>query len=126
MQDKQTAAPDSTAVRVALWRAMHVQADAPPHILDDEIGLQLAAPNDDWCRRPDMDPVGTMPFRASILARARFIEDMVVEQVGHGVGQYVILGAGLDTFAQRMPEIASHLLLFEVDRPGPKPGSDGV
>src|SRR5205807_5760998 len=36
------------------------------------------------------------------------------------VGQYVILGAGLDTFAQRRPEIASRLRVFEVDRPGPQ------
>jgi O-methyltransferase involved in polyketide biosynthesis len=47
-----------------------------------------------------MDPEGTRPFRASILARARFIEDQVVEEAGRGVSQYVILGAGLDSFAQ--------------------------
>jgi len=41
---KRTAAPDSTAVRVALWRAMHLQVDSPPHVLDDEIGLRLVAP----------------------------------------------------------------------------------
>lgn len=120
MDDARIAAADSTAVRVALWRAMHVQVDPPPHVFVDEIGLRLAAPDDDWRRRPDMDPHGTSPFRASILARARFIEDLVVEQAGHGVGQYVILGAGLDTFAQRRPEIASHMLVFEVDRPGPQ------
>src|SRR5207244_1636025 len=51
---------------------------------------------------------------------ARFIEDLVVERAGRGVGQYVILGAGLDTFAQRRPEIASHLIVFEVDRPAPQ------
>jgi methyltransferase (TIGR00027 family) len=67
-----------------------------------------------------MDPQGTSLFRASIVARARFIEDLVVEQAGNGVGQYVILGAGLDTFAQRRPEIASRLLVFEVDPPGPQ------
>ena len=67
-----------------------------------------------------MDPQATRPFRASIVARARFIEDLVVEQAGRGVGQYVILGAGLDTFAQRRPEIASRLTVFEVDRPGPQ------
>ena len=44
MADEQTEAPDSTAVRVALWRAMHVQVDAAPHVFEDEIGLQLAAP----------------------------------------------------------------------------------
>jgi methyltransferase (TIGR00027 family) len=110
--------PDSTAVRVALWRAMHVQVDAPPHVLEDEIGLELAAPGNGWQLRGDMHPQGTRIFRASIVARARFIEDLVVEQAGQGVEQYVILGAGLDTFAQRRPDIASSLHVYEVDQPG--------
>ena len=120
MHDERTAAPDSTAVRVALWRALHVQVDPPPHVLEDEVGLKLVAPDDGWRSRPDMDPQFTRLFRASIVARARFIEDLVVEQAGRGVGQYVILGAGLDTFAQRRPEIASGLRIFEVDQPGPQ------
>jgi len=57
-------------------------------------------------------------FRASIVARARFIEDLVVEQAARGVGQYVLLSAGLDTFAQRRPEIVARLRVFEVDKPG--------
>ena len=119
MNDKQAVAPDNTAVRVALWRALHVEIDPPPHVLEDEVGLKLAAPDDGWRSRPDMSPF-TRPFRASILARARFIEDLVAEQAARGVGQYVILGAGLDTFAQRRPELASRLLVFEIDRPGPQ------
>jgi methyltransferase (TIGR00027 family) len=118
--DEQTAGPDSTAVRVALWRAMHVQADPPPHVLEDVIGLRLAAPGDCWRRRPDMDPRATSRFRAGIVVRARFIEDLLTEQAGRGVGQYVILGAGLDTFAQRRPDVAAGLRVFEVDRPGPQ------
>jgi methyltransferase (TIGR00027 family) len=110
--------PDSTAVRVALWRAMHVELDAPPHVLDDLIGLQLAAPPDDWRARPDMDPVGTQAFRAWIVARARFIEDLVEARSVRGVSQYVLLGAGLDTFAQRRPDGLDDLQVFEVDRPG--------
>ncbi|MGF6853062.1 class I SAM-dependent methyltransferase [Paraburkholderia sp. CI3] len=120
MSDPRHIAPDSTAARVALWRALHVQADAPPHVLEDEVGLQLLAPAEDWRSRGDMDPRFTRPFRASIVARARFIEDLVVEQTGRGVDQYVILGAGLDSFAQRRPDIASRLTVFEVDPPGPQ------
>ncbi|HEY7467183.1 MAG TPA: class I SAM-dependent methyltransferase, partial [Dehalococcoidia bacterium] len=120
MPEERPAAPDSTAVRVALWRAIHVQVDPPPHVLEDEIGLQLAAPDDGWRRRPDMDPDETRRARASIVARARFIEDLVAEQADRGVRQYVILGAGLDTFAQREPALASRLRVFEVDRPGPQ------
>src|SRR5919204_851906 len=117
MHDKQVAAPDNTAVRVALWRALHVQVDAPPHVLEDEIGLQLAAPEDGWRARPDMDPDGTRGFRASIVARARFVEDLVAEQADAGVAQYVIMGAGLDTFAERRPNLGARLRVFEIDQP---------
>jgi methyltransferase (TIGR00027 family) len=116
--DEQIAEPDHTAVRVALWRAVHVRVDAPPHVLEDEIGLRLAAPADGWQDRPDMDPVFTSGFRAAVVARARFIEDLVAERAGRGTGQYVLLGAGLDTFAQRRQDLASRLVVFEVDQPG--------
>src|SRR5690242_11724525 len=119
MSEEPKAEADSTAVRVALWRALHVQADPPPHVLEDEVGLQLVAPDAGWRDRPDMSPF-TRPFRASIVARARFIEDLVAEHAARGVGQYVILGAGLDTFAQRRPELASRLVVFEIDQPGPQ------
>ncbi len=116
MNDRQAIAPEDTAVRVALWRALHVQVDAPPHVLRDEIGLELVAPAEGWRLRPDMHPQFIAPFRASIVGRARWIEDLVAERVAAGVGQYVILGAGLDTFAQRQPELAARLIVFEVDR----------
>jgi methyltransferase (TIGR00027 family) len=117
MSEKTKSAAENTAVRVALWRALHVQIDAPPHVFEDEVGLKLVAPEEGWQTRPDMSPF-TRPFRASILARARFIEDLVAEEVGRGVAQYVILGAGLDTFAQRRAELASRMTIFEVDQPG--------
>jgi methyltransferase (TIGR00027 family) len=119
MRDK-VSAPDNTAVRVALWRALHAQIDARPRVFEDEVGLRLVAPDEGWRRRPDMDSDFTRPFRASIVARARFIEDLILEQVKHGVRQYVILGAGLDTFAQRRPEMGSKLTVFEIDQPGPQ------
>lgn len=119
MPSKQVAAPDNTAVRTALWRALHLEVDSPPHVLEDRVGLRLVAPEEGWRDRPDMSPF-TRPFRASILARARFVEDLVAEQAARGVGQYVILGAGLDTFAQRRPELASRLRVFEIDQPGPQ------
>jgi methyltransferase (TIGR00027 family) len=113
-----TAGPDSTAARVALWRALHLEVDPAPHVLEDRVGIRLLAPDEDWRGRPDMDPQFTRPFRASILARARFIEDLVVEQAGRGIAQYAILGAGLDSFAQRRPEIAEALTVFEIDQSG--------
>lgn len=116
MTDSKSGTPDNTAVRVALWRALHVLVDAPPHVLEDRIGLELAAPGDGWQDRPDMGPF-TRPFRASIVARARFVEDTVEERAARGVVQYVILGAGLDTFAQRRATLASRLRVFEIDEP---------
>lgn len=116
-QDKKIAEPDNTAVRVALWRAMHVQLDSAPHIIEDEIGFKLVAPGEEWRQRPDMNPDFTKRLRASMVARARFIEDLVIEQCIRGIGQYVILGAGLDSFAQRRQDIASTLQVFEIDQP---------
>lgn len=111
--------PDNTAIRVALWRALHLEVDAAPPVFEDTIGLQLAAPEANWRERPDMSPF-TRAFRASILARARFVEDLLAEQIVQGLDQYVILGAGLDTFAQRKPELAARLRVFEIDQPGPQ------
>jgi methyltransferase (TIGR00027 family) len=117
MPDARDPAPDHTAERVALWRAIHVENDPEPHVLEDLVGLKLAAPDEKWRSRPDMNAQATRRFRASILARARFIEDLVSAQAGKGVAQYVILGAGLDTFAQRQTEIASRIRIFEIDQP---------
>jgi methyltransferase (TIGR00027 family) len=108
---------DSSAVRTALWRALHAQIDAPPHVIEDEIGLALADPEDGWRDRPDMHPIGTGGYRAAMVARARFVEDLLVDE---GIGQYVLLGAGLDTFAQRHPDLSERVRVFEIDKPGPQ------
>jgi len=114
------AVADSTAVRVALWRALHLKCDPPPHVFRDAVGLRLADPPSDWRARPDMHPDWTRSFRASIVARARFVEDLVEREAARGVAQYVILGAGLDTFTVRRPELAARVRTFEIDRPGPQ------
>src|SRR6266849_955314 len=90
-QNGQPAEPDQTAVRTALWRALHLTADAPPHVIEDGIGQQLADPPPGWQQQPDMDPVFTSGFRASIVVRARFIEDLVADRAEHGTRQYVLL-----------------------------------
>ena len=110
--------PDPTALRVALWRALHAQVDAKPHLIEDEVGLRLADPAEGWRQRPDMDPEGTRGFRGGVVARARFVEDLVEAQFRRGVMQYVILGAGLDSFAQRCGDRFAGLRIFEVDMPG--------
>jgi methyltransferase (TIGR00027 family) len=116
MAERARSVPDNTAVRVALWRALHVLSDAPPHVLDDRLGLALAAPGDGWEKRRDMSQF-TRPFRASIVARARFVEDHVEAQLARGVAQYVLLGAGLDTFAERRTDLAPRMRVFEIDQP---------
>ena len=107
--------PDNTALRTALWRALHLLVDEEPYIFEDEIGLKLISPPDDWQQRPDMK--FTKRLRASVVARSRFVEDLIISQSKQGISQYVILGAGLDTFAQRRPDIASKIRIFEIDRP---------
>lgn len=109
--------PNHTAERVALWRALHVQADPPPHIIEDEVGFKLLAPDDSWRSRPDMNPNDTKRMRASIVARARFVEDLAIEASSKGIHQYIILGAGLDSFAIRRQDVAGKLQVFEIDQP---------
>lgn len=101
--------PDSTAVRTALWRGLHTLVDDPPHVLDDRIGLEIAGVDETWQTRPDMDPERTRANRASIVARARAVEDTLIAS---GACQYVVLGAGLDTFAQRHK---GPVRVFEID-----------
>lgn len=107
--------PESTAARVALWRALHLEVDASPPVFADPVGAQLVAPDEGWRSRGDMHPQGTAPFRASIVARARFVEDFIEAS---GLTQYVILGAGIDTFVQRHPR--TKIRVFEIDQPAPQ------
>ncbi|MBC9797878.1 class I SAM-dependent methyltransferase [Sinomicrobium weinanense] len=114
-QSKKTAQPDNTALRTALWRALHVLADDRPYVIEDKIGYDLIKPEDNWQERPDMKY--TRRLRASIVARARFVEDLAKEQIEKGVKQYVLLGAGLDSFAQRNTEIGPQVDIYEIDQP---------
>lgn len=107
--------PNSTATRVALWRALHLLKDTSPHLLKDDLALELVRPDPLWMERPDMHLQGTAPFRASILARSQFIEDLLEKE--RNFDQYVILGSGLDTFSQRRPRELSELHIFEIDQP---------
>jgi methyltransferase (TIGR00027 family) len=124
--------PDATAVITALWRAAHLQLDASPHVLEDDFGLRLVRDTDAiaaylgpeatvgpdaWLRHPFMGDTFRR-WRASMAARSRLVEDIVAEQVDRGCDQYVILGAGLDSFALRRRDLAGRLRVFEVDEPG--------
>jgi methyltransferase (TIGR00027 family) len=108
--------PDQSAVGVALWRAGHLFLDDSPHVLEDDIGLRLIEPSEGWLDSPAMSPM-FRPWRASVLARARFVEDTVSEALSEGVTQFVLLGAGLDSMAIRRPDLMAHVHVFEVDSP---------
>ncbi|MCL4514072.1 MAG: class I SAM-dependent methyltransferase [Firmicutes bacterium] len=54
---------------------------------------------------------------STLLGRARYTEDSLETAVNRGVKQYVILGAGMDTFAFRQPDLVQQLQVFEVDHP---------
>ena len=81
MHDKPVAEPDSTAVRVALWRALHVEVDSPPHVFEDEVGLKLAAPDEGWRRVMSLNIDAQFFISREVAKRGR---DAAVEHAGAG------------------------------------------
>jgi methyltransferase (TIGR00027 family) len=111
--------PSRTAQSAAVRRAVHQLVDIP-HVFDDPLALRI------------LDPEDAAPFliecmaaylpafrcaRAFIAARSRYAEDQLARATASGTSQYVILGAGLDTFAYRNPYPDRNLRIFEVDHP---------
>jgi methyltransferase (TIGR00027 family) len=112
------ARPSRTALRVALRRAAHQLYDAKPLVLDDPIAIPILgnAYAEELHRTPTRpDRPFSIALRAFLVARSRYAEDKLARAVSEGVMQYVLLGAGLDTFAHRNPY--PHLRVFEVDHP---------
>jgi methyltransferase (TIGR00027 family) len=109
-----------TAALTAMLRAAHQLVDDEPRIVNDPIAIALV---DDVTReqiatRPAAlrSPALIVP-RAAVLLRSRYAEDLLAEALARGMDQFVILGAGLDTFAFRQPASARRLLIYEVDHP---------
>lgn len=114
----ESAFPSKTALRVALRRAAHQVYDAHPLVLDDPIAVPILgeAYAEELRRTPTRpDRTFSVALRAFMVARSRYAEDNLAKAVARGVAQYVLLGAGLDTFAHRNPY--PHLRVFEVDHP---------
>jgi methyltransferase (TIGR00027 family) len=109
-----------TALRVAMHRAAHQILD-DPKIFDDPLALRVVGlenasaqdPNLTWLKETPLSRV----LRAALAARSRYAEDQLHAAIKQGVDQYVILGAGLDTFAFRNPYPRNVLHVFEVDHP---------
>jgi len=112
--------PSRSAHWVASLRAVHQLLDEPL-ILPDPIALPLLGALAEAALRDDPfalnDPI-LRGLRAAMVARSRFVEDELSRCVEKGVRQYVVLGAGLDTFAYRSPCADQHLRVFEVDHAG--------
>jgi methyltransferase (TIGR00027 family) len=109
----ETGRASKTALGVAIRRAAHQLIDKPP-VLDDPIATRLVGDGYPRLMERAMHPVGR-DFRGFMAARSRYAEDRLANAVASGVTQYVVLGAGLDTFAYRNPFPV--LRVFEVDFP---------
>jgi methyltransferase (TIGR00027 family) len=112
--------PSRTAITTAMLRAAHYILDAEPKILDDRFARTFARfANDDQLLQalneasyPDVRRMRTL-----FALRNRYAEDELRKAIEHGTSQYIILGAGLDSFAYRCSELMEALDVFEVDHP---------
>lgn len=115
------ARPSRTALRVALRRAAHQLYDDQPLVFEDSLAVRILGPHAAEVERTPGGMAGRKPrphsisMRAFVVGRSRYAEDMLAHAVERGVTQYVLLGAGLDTFAHRNPYPG--LRVFEVDHP---------
>jgi methyltransferase (TIGR00027 family) len=113
-------AASETAVRTAIQRAAHQVLDDLPRILDDPVAVGLVPGSTENAIRnaaTELQQPYSKLLRSIFVLRSRFTEDTLREAVQQGVRQYVLLGAGFDTFAYRPPPWAKSLRIFEVDHP---------
>ena len=109
--------PSRTALGVARRRAVHQLLDKPK-VFDDPLAIMiLAVPAAELTSDTRNNHPISRGLRAFVTARSRYAEDQLARSVGEGVRQYVLLGAGLDTFAYRNPFAEVGLRVFEVDHP---------
>jgi methyltransferase (TIGR00027 family) len=109
-----------TAELVALHRAAHQLLDRPP-VLHDPLAIDILGSETAAAIRADPQRFETdrhaRYLRAFVAVRARFAEDQLARVREAGVEQYVVLGAGLDTSAYRIPRPELPLRIWEVDHP---------
>jgi methyltransferase (TIGR00027 family) len=113
--------PSTTSVGAAALRAAHLLIDDSPPILDDAISIRLLDDGAEGAMRAGTERLrrpGSLALRCGIVVRSRFAEDrLAISVMRDGVGQLVLLGAGLDTFGYRQPRWARRMRIFEVDLP---------
>ena len=112
-------AASTTASGVAWLHAAHQLVDSVPRVLEDPIIARLmgATPEVMAERADRLQSPRARALRAHVVMRTRFAEDQLEGAVARGVRQYVLLGAGMDTFAYRQPPWAKRIRIFEVDQP---------
>jgi methyltransferase (TIGR00027 family) len=118
-------AASKTAVYVGVLRAAHLVIDGEPPVLNDTVVARLFGGGVEAQIRADADQLqapDTRGLRSNVVLRSRFAEDGLMAAVEEGVEQYVLLGAGLDTFAYRQPPWARGLTIIEVDHPASQAG----
>jgi methyltransferase (TIGR00027 family) len=111
--------PSRTAVLTAVARVLQ-RTEPRPWVMDDHLALGLAGPEGQALLarlRAEVPRTHLLAFSRWICVRARYAEDVVEQAAGGGLGQYVILGAGLDSFAYRRADLLDRLRVFEVDHP---------
>ena len=110
-----------TALSTAYLRAAHQLLDAKPLIFEDPVALQILGNAAQHRIQESTDQYQTpagRALRSHLVLRSRFTEDRLAEATVRGVRQYVIVGAGFDTFALRQPEWAASLKIIEIDHLG--------
>jgi methyltransferase (TIGR00027 family) len=108
--------PSRTAQATANLRAAHQLLDRPK-IFDDPLALRIIGVQAEAAVRANLGRSPIATFRPFVAVRSRYAEDELARAVQRGVRQYVVLGAGLDTFGYRNPHPVSRLRVFEVDHP---------
>ena len=109
-----------TAMATAYMRAAHQILDGTPLVLDDPAAFALLGPSartEIEAARDRYMAAGAMALRSHVVLRSRYAEDRLALAAARGVTQYVMLGAGFDTFALRQPAWAAALTIVEVDHP---------
>ena len=111
--------PSQTAVMTAAARALH-REEPPPWVLDDHLARGLAGEEGESITerlRGELSGEELLSFGRWMSVRARLVDDVVERAVAAGTRQYAILGAGLDSFAYRRPDLLERMRVFEVDHP---------
>ena len=124
MSEIATRKVSTTAILVAAVRASHLRW-CPAPIFSDHYAIAMVTPfwrlvaNNWLLNRLVVDVLlrTLKPTHTVIILRIRYAEDRLWEAISAGVQQYVILGAGLDTFALRNRRLADRLRIYEVDHP---------